>query len=93
MHATGIPVTALETDPQAYATVLQASRAALDGDGADAIVLGCAGMADLCARLQRDLGAPVVDGVAAATLAARSLVKLGLATGKQGEFALPPAKG
>jgi allantoin racemase len=92
VHATGIPVVELETDPQAYATVLSAARAALVSDGSDVIVLGCAGMADLCARLQHDLGVPVIDGVAAATVTARSLVELGLATSKRGEFAPPPRK-
>lgn len=93
VHATGIPVIELETDPEAYATVLGAARSALDSDGSDVIVLGCAGMADLCARLQHDLGVPVVDGVAAATLAARSLVELGLITSARNEFAPPPVKG
>lgn len=92
VHATGIPVVELETDPAAYATVLALSRAALESDASDVIVLGCAGMADLCAHLQADLGVPVIDGVAAATLMARSLVELGLATSKRGEFAAPPAK-
>jgi allantoin racemase len=92
VHATGIPVVELETDPAAYATVLGASRAALDADGSDVIVLGCAGMADLCARLQADLGVPVVDGVAAATATARSLVELGLGTSARGEFGPPPEK-
>lgn len=92
VHATGIPVVELETDPAAYATVLAQSRAALESDGSDVIVLGCAGMADLCAHLQADLGVPVIDGVAAATLMARSLVELRLATSKRGEFAAPPAK-
>lgn len=92
VHATGIPVVELETDPAAYATVLGAARTALDVDGSDVIVLGCAGMADLCARLQADLGVPVVDGVAAATVTARSLVELGLTTSARGEFAPPPEK-
>lgn len=92
VHATGIPVVELETDPEAYATVLGAARTAIDTDGSDAIVLGCAGMADLCARLQRDLGVPVVDGVVAATLTAQALVLQGLSTGKRGEFAPPPEK-
>ncbi len=92
IHATGIPVVELETDPQAYATVRDQSRAALHRDGSDVIVLGCAGMADLCARLQADLGVPVVDGVAAAVVAARGLVELGLGTSKFGEFASPPRK-
>lgn len=92
VHATGIPVVELETDPAAYSTVLGAARAALHTDGSDVIVLGCAGMADLCARLQHDLGVPVVDGVAAATVTARSLVELGLRTSILGEFAPPPKK-
>lgn len=92
VHATGIPVVELETDPEAYAKVLEASRLALEGDGSDSIVLGCAGMADLCAQLGRDLGVPVVDGVAAATATARALVELGLSTSKRDEFAFPPQK-
>ena len=56
-------------------------------------MLGCAGMADFCRRgLADEIGAPVVDGVAAATVFAESLVRLGLATGKRGEYALPPVK-
>ena len=92
VHATGIPVIELETDPVAYATVLEASRQALVGDGSDVIVLGCAGMADLCARLQADLGVPVIDGVTAAVVQAEALVRLGLHTSSRGEFAAPPAK-
>jgi allantoin racemase len=92
VHATGIPVVELETDPEAYASIVSASRAALDADGSDAIVLGCAGMADLCARLQDELGVPVLDGVAAATVQAEGLVRLGLRTSTRGEFAPPPAK-
>jgi allantoin racemase len=92
MHACEIPVVELETDPAAYATVLDACRTALAQDGSDAIVLGCAGMADLCQRLSAALGVPVVDGVAAATLEVEKLVRLGLATGKRGEFASPPVK-
>jgi allantoin racemase len=92
VHATGIPVVELETDPEAYAAILAASRAALDADGSDVIVLGCAGMADLCARLQAELGVPVIDGVAAATVQSETLVRLGLRTSALGEFAPPPAK-
>jgi len=33
-----------------------------------------------------------VDGVAAATVLAESLVRLGLTTGKRGEYAAPPSK-
>jgi allantoin racemase len=92
VHATGIPVVELDSDPTAYQTILGAATSAIERDGSDVVVLGCAGMADVCARLQLDLGVPVVDGVTAATVAARSLVELGLATSTYGEFAPPPVK-
>ena len=92
IHACEIPVLDLETDPTARAQILQACKQALLGDGSDAIVLGCAGMADLCAILSAELGVPVIDGVAAATAEVEKLVRLGLRTSKSGEFAAPPAK-
>ena len=45
----------------AYAAILGECRDAVDDDGAEVIVLGCAGMADLAADFRR-LGVPVVDG-------------------------------
>ncbi|GAB3284518.1 aspartate/glutamate racemase family protein [Kineosporia babensis] len=92
VYSCDIPVLALETDPQARAVVTEQCRRALERDGSDAVVLGCAGMADLCAVIEDALGSPIVDGVAAATVFAESLVRLGLATGKHSEFARPPAK-
>jgi Asp/Glu/hydantoin racemase len=87
-----VPVLALESDPDAAKTVLAACRAALAADGSAAVVLGCAGMADLARWLTGELGAPVVDGVTAAVLTVHALVTLGLATGSAGEYARPPAK-
>jgi allantoin racemase len=92
IHACEIPVLGLETDPHAPATIRQACEEALAQDGSDAIVLGCAGMADLCRNLSDELGVSVVDGVAAAIVAVESLIRLRLATGKLGEFAPPPSR-
>ena len=64
----------------------------IDEDSAEAIVLGCAGMADLAAELTREHGLPVIDGVAAAVKLAESLVSLGLKTSKRGGYATPLAK-
>ncbi|MBU2092209.1 MAG: aspartate/glutamate racemase family protein, partial [Alphaproteobacteria bacterium] len=58
----------------------------------EAIVLGCAGMADLAASLSRAHGLPVVDGVAAAVKLAESVVALGLKTSRLGGYAPPRAK-
>jgi len=67
-------------------------RAALDQDGIGAIVLGCAGMADLAHDLSSELGIPVIDGVAAAVRFAEALVGLGLKTSKHGDLAFPLPK-
>ncbi|QIV82905.1 aspartate/glutamate racemase family protein [Mycolicibacterium frederiksbergense] len=91
-HACEIPVLDLETDPMATKLVTEACREAVERDRSDAVVLGCAGMADMCKRISEEIGVPVVDGVTAATLTVQSLVTMGLRTGKRGEFATPPAK-
>ena len=93
VHATEIAVLELdEPGSQAYARILAASRQALQQDRSGAIVLGCAGMADLCQRLQAELGVPVIDGVAAAVKFAETLVALGLGTSKRGDYARPLPK-
>jgi allantoin racemase len=92
IRACEVPVLALE-DPASDARRLVIEEChAVIANGADAVVLGCAGMADFCAEVSAQIGAPVVDGVSAATVLAESLVRLGLRTGHHGEFARPPAK-
>ena len=88
-----IPVLALE-DPasDAFAAIVAEARRAVADDGAEAIVLGCAGMADLAPRMTAAVGVPVVDGVAAATKTVEGLVAMGLRKGGHGEFAAPPPK-
>lgn len=88
-----LPVLALEDPASPAVARLEAEIArALDEDGAEAVILGCAGMADLTARLSDRFGVPVVDGVAAAVRLAEALVGLGLKTSKRGLYASPPAK-
>ncbi len=67
-------------------------RRALDEDDSGAIVLGCAGLADLAAGLAETLGVPVVEGVSAAVKLAEALAGLGLSTSKRGDYAFPLAK-
>jgi allantoin racemase len=87
IHACEIPVLDLETDPDALKLVTESCRDAVESDGSDAVVLGCAGMADMCKHISQEIGVPVVDGVTAATLTVQSLVAMGLGTSKRGEFA------
>ena len=70
--ATGRGVLDLESE-DAYRDVLGTGRK-LAGAGAEAVVLGCTGMTHLRARLQTDLGMPVIEPCRAAlTLAASAL--------------------
>jgi allantoin racemase len=59
-------------------------------DRAEAIVLGCAGMADLAGRLSAEHGLPVLDGVSCAVRLAEAMVGLGLRTSRLGGYAPPP---
>jgi len=93
VRACELPVLELENPrSQARARITDECRRALQEDGSDVIVLGCAGMTDLCAHISDTLGVPVVDGVAAGMELAQSLVALGLRTSQYGELAFPPPK-
>ena len=93
VRATDVPVLALD-DPAsgARAKIAAEISRALEHDGAEAIVLGCAGMADLAASLAAEFGVPVIDGVAAAVVLAEGMAALGLKTSKRSGFARPLAK-
>ncbi|MCF6472341.1 Asp/Glu racemase [Nonomuraea sp. MG754425] len=91
VHACDIPVLDLE-QPRARAQVTELCAAAVARDGSDAVVLGCAGMAEFCAEVSEATGVPVIDGVSAATRFAESLVALGLRTSTRGEYARPGPK-
>lgn len=92
VHACEIAVLDVDGDPDARKIITEACRDAVHHDRSDAVVLGCAGMADLCRHISSDIGVPVVDGVAAATSTVQSLVTMGLRTGKHGEYASPLPK-
>lgn len=93
VRAAEVPVLDLERDPDiAYLLIVEEARKARDEDGIGAIVLGCAGMADLAPRIGEAIGLPVVEGVGAAVVLAESLVTLGLRTSKTGDLAFPPPK-
>jgi allantoin racemase len=62
-------------------TFVAAGRLAV-ADDAEAIVLGCAGLADLVEPLQNALGIPVVEGVAAGLAMAEGLVAQRLGTSR-----------
>src|SRR3954467_3889191 len=90
--ACNVAVLDLEKPGSGAAGKLEAEIARALDQGAEAIVLGCAGMADLAARLSRQFGVPVVDGVAAAVKQAEALAGLKLTTSRRGSYASPGVK-
>lgn len=92
VRAADVEVLALE-DPASGARdrISDEIEAAKRDDRAEAIVLGCAGMADLAGALSAKHGLPVIDGVASAVALVEGLARLGVRTSKLGGYA-PPLK-
>lgn len=67
-------------------------KAAIEEDCAEAVILGCAGMAELASDLSSEFGVPVVEGVTAAVKQCEALVGLGLKTAKRRAYASPLPK-
>jgi allantoin racemase len=93
VRASDVPVLALEKDgAAAEEKIADQIRQALEMDGADSVVLGCAGMADMATRFSLRFQVPVIDGVAAGAVFAVALATLGLKTSKAGGYASPAPK-
>ena len=91
VRAVDVPVHDLEAGAAHLLAVFAAEgRRAIEADGAEALVLGCAGLAELVDPLQEALGIPVVEGVAAAVGFAAALLAMGLGTSRSSTFAAVP---
>lgn len=87
-----IPVLALEEEGSgAREKVRDEILRAVREDRCEAVVLGCAGMADLTEWLTQETGVPVIDGVTVATRMVEALIGCGLRTSKVGAYAVPIA--
>lgn len=83
-------VSDLHSDEKVVAELLvAASQRAISEDGAEAIVLGCAGLSGVVEAIREATGVPVIDGVAAGVGLAESLVRQGLRTSPIGTHATP----
>lgn len=92
IEAAELAVLELGSDPGvALDAMHSAGRRAIDA-GAEALALGCAGMAGMSEHLSAKLGVPVVDGVTAAVAIAEGLVSMSLTTSKIRTYAAPRDK-
>ena len=92
VYAAGIPVLDLETPSDATLNrLLERCEQALD-DGADGLILGCAGLSQLAKTITQRFGVPVIEPISAATKLAEATVGLGLRTSKAGGWTPPRDK-
>lgn len=92
LRAVEIPVLDLEHSGVAHAKIGAEIERALKEDRAEAIVLGCAGMADLAADLADAYQCPVIDGVGAAVKLVEMLAMLRIRTSKRGAYGMGAPK-
>ena len=74
------------------ARLIEVCEAAAREDGAEVVVLGCAGLAGYAADVERATGMKVLDPTPVAVKTAEMLVGLGLRHSKRGLFHQPPEK-
>lgn len=89
------PLTVLEIEEDIERTkrmMVDEARTAISTDGAEAILLGCAGLGPLDKWMQDQLGVPVLDGVACAVKLAEGLHQYGVTTSKVAAYKDPEPK-
>jgi allantoin racemase len=89
------PLTVLEIEEDIERTkrmMVEEGRQAIAEDGAEAILLGCAGLGPLDKWMQEQLGVPVLDGVACGVKLAEALHTYGVTTSKVAAYKDPEPK-
>lgn len=89
------PLTVLEIEEDLERTkrmMVEEGRMAIEQEGAETILLGCAGLGPLDKRMQEELGVPVFDGTACAVKLAENLHSYGVRTSKVAAYKTPEPK-
>jgi len=93
VRATDLSVLELEEDiDKTKEILLEEGRKAINEDGAEVLLLGCAGMAGLDTELEKELGVPVIDGTVAAVKFLEGIHDYGKKTSKILAFKPPEKK-
>ena len=66
--------------------LVQEGGKAVKEDGAEVLILGCAGMAGMDKEIEKAVGVPVIDGVVSALLIVESFIRYGVSTSKVGKY-------
>lgn len=93
VRTTPMCVVDFEKDPEAGMQMLrQEGKKAKEEEDAEALLLGCAGMAEFANSLEKELEIPVIDGVVAAVKFAEAMVDMGKKTSKLKTYKYPEKK-
>jgi len=90
-----LDMTVLEMDREPARTkarLMEVAEMAAKEDGAEVVILGCAGLAGYAEEVEAAIGMKVLDPSPIALKTAEMLVSLGLRHSKRGLFAQPPVK-
>jgi len=88
-----LSVAETEADPgKTKQRLIEVSKTAVQEDGAEIIIMGCAGMAGYAQEIEQTLNIKVLDPSAVALKTAEAIADLGLSQSKVGLFAKPPEK-
>jgi allantoin racemase len=88
-----LTVAQTESDPvKTKQRLVEVSKIAVEVEGAEIIIMGCAGMAGYAQEIEQTLNIKVLDPSAVALKTAEAMVDLGLSHSKVGLFAKPPEK-
>ena len=93
VRALDLSVSQTEEDPElTKRRVKEVARAAIEQDGAEIVILGCAGMVGYADELEKELGIVVLDPTSVTLKVAEGLAELGIRHSKRGLFAVPPGR-
>ncbi len=93
IRTTGLSVLEFdENQEKGLAALKKESQLAIKEDGAECILLGCAGFVDFVENLKEELGVPVLDGVVPAVKLMEAVIGLGVKTSKFNTLKYPEKK-
>lgn len=84
IRITGLGV--VVSDEEMREKLIQEGIKAVKEDGAEVLILGCAGMAGFDKKIEKIVGVPVIDGVISALMMIESLIRYGVSTSKAGKY-------
>lgn len=84
IRVTGLGV--VDNDRGKRGKLIQEGEKAVKEDGAEVLILGCAGMTGLDKEIEKIVGVPTIDGVVSALMIIESLIRYEVSTSKVGKY-------